>query len=263
MLVKDFIQVCEALWPASGADEWDRPGLSVGSLEESLKGVLLSVDVTHEVIEEAIALGLNLVLSHHPLMLRGVTSVSDQSPKGELLVKAIRAGVAVFSAHTNADIVEDGVSDTIAKKLGLVDLRPLVATHGSAGHGRIGRLAQPTNLADLVATLTRLLPATTRGISASASEDTPVEFVALCGGAGDAFIDAAKDASADVYITSDLRHHVTQEAGLPLVDVSHWASESLWLEVAAKQLSTQLPGLKVSVSAVSTDPWVFNAGRTK
>lgn len=263
MLVSEFARICDALWPPAGADDWDKPGLSVGSLAAEVSGVLLCVDVTEQVIDEALALGVNTVFSHHPLMLKGVSSVSEDTSKGPVVVKAIRAGVSVFSAHTNADIVEDGVSDTIAKRLELHGVRPLVPTAGSAGHGRIGRLTSPQSLGELVNALVAILPETVRGVSASAPGDKLIETVALCGGAGDSFIGAAGKAGADVYISSDLRHHVAQESPLPLIDVSHWASESLWLDVAAKQLSAKIPNEKILVSRVASDPWVFSAGRTK
>jgi dinuclear metal center YbgI/SA1388 family protein len=225
--------------------------------------VLLAVDVTPEVLGEAVSVGAQLVLSHHPLIFRGLQTVSEDAGKGAIITTAIRNNIALYSAHTNADVVEDGVSATIAKRLGLEDIRPLVSTEAGVGHGRVGVLPKAQSLAELVDKLLEMLPATTRGVSATAGGSTVIRTVALCGGAGDAFIANAKSAGADVYITSDLRHHVSQEAGLPLVDVSHWASESLWLEVAAKQLASRCPDISFVVSSANTDPWVFNRGRTK
>jgi dinuclear metal center YbgI/SA1388 family protein len=214
-------------------------------------------------LEEAVEKGANLVLSHHPLILRGVSSLDEDTNKGSLVTQAIRSKVNIFSAHTNADIVENGVSDVIAKRLGLTNAAPLVPVGSNAGHGRIGNLTEAVTVGELAEKLVDLLPATARGVSSSASADTKVQRVALCGGAGDSFISAAVAAGADVYITSDLRHHVTQEARLPLIDVSHWASESLWLEVAAGQLASKFATEKIFVSSVATDPWSFTAGRTK
>lgn len=262
MLVREFSDACEVLWPASTASEWDRPGLSLGSFQASVSAVLLSVDVTAEVLDEAESLGANLIFSHHPLLLRGVSSVAEDSTKGKLVAQAIRAGISVFSAHTNADIVEDGVSDVISKRLNLLDSKVLFKTHASSGHGRIGRLAEPATLGELVERLASFLPSTARGVASSGHAETVVQTIALCGGAGDAFIGDAVASGADAYITSDLRHHVTQESGIPLIDVSHWASESLWLEVAARQLTEIFPNEKFLVSSMATDPWVFNSGRT-
>ena len=263
MQLSDFLAVCEDLWPVTGAEEWDNPGLAVGSESQSISTVLLSVDVTQSVINEAMSLGAELVLSHHPLILRGLKTASLETYKGAILATAIRNEIALFSAHTNADIVSKGVSDHFASQLGLQDIAPLVATSSGEGHGRIGNLAAASTVGELVAKLGAILPATSRGISANVMAQKPVQRVAVCGGAGDAFIEAAYEAGADVYVTSDLRHHVAQEAPMALVDVSHWASESLWLEVAATQLKARCPEIKFVVSSVNTDPWLFTQGRTQ
>ncbi len=263
MLLSEIVAVCESLWPAAGAEEWDAPGLVTGSNNHAISRAVLAVDVTEAVIDQAIARGANLLIAHHPLLLKGVNTIAEDGSKGSLLAKALRANIAIFSAHTNADIVVDGVSDIFAKRLGLTNIRPLVPTSQITGHGRIGEFGEQMPLSDLVDRLSRLLPSTHRGILASAAPTTPVRTVALCGGAGDSFIHDAFAAGADVYITSDLRHHVTQEAPLPLVDVSHWASESLWLETASSQLARICSGVEFSVSDIVTDPWVFNQGRTK
>ncbi len=263
MQLRDFVAECDRLWPISGADDWDKPGLVTGALSQNVERVLLSIDVTEEVVDQAIALGANVLFAHHPPLLKGVNYLAEDGRKGSLVAKAIRADLAIFSAHTNADIVFDGVSDVFAKRLGLEQVVPLVPVSESAGHGRIGVLPTDLRLGELVERLSDLLPVTARGIASSASADTPVRRVALCGGAGDAFIEQAFAAGADVYITSDLRHHVAQESPLPLVDVSHWASESLWLEVASQRLANACSEVEFSVSELVTDPWVFNQERTK
>jgi dinuclear metal center YbgI/SA1388 family protein len=263
VLVRDLLASCELLWPRSGAEDWDRPGLTVGSGEDEITSVLLSVDITEAVLAEAIELGASVILSHHPLLLRGVSYLSEETSKGQLVSKAIRAGISLLAAHTNADIVEDGVSDVLAKALQLSEIAPLVKTGENIGHGRIGALPAPTSIGDLVERIESWLPVTARGISSTATRTTVVQRVAVCGGAGDSFIGDAVAAGADVYITSDLRHHVAQESGVPLIDVSHWASESMWLSKASEQLEQALPGIKIMVSAIATDPWAFNSGRNK
>lgn len=263
MLVQDLLAASELLWPRSGAEDWDRPGLSLGSARNHITSVLLSVDVTDAVLDEAISVGANVVLSHHPLLLRGVSYLPEETAKGELIAKAIRSGVSFLAAHTNADIVENGVSDVLAKRLELSNIVPLVKTGDNVGHGRIGSLSSPISVGALVEQIETWLPSTARGLASTAPASQIVQKIAVCGGAGDAFIADAKAAGADLYITSDLRHHAAQEAGLPLIDVSHWASESMWLETAAEQLSKALPEIKFLVSTVVTDPWSFNSGRSK
>ena len=253
----EFAETAERLWPRAGADDWDRPGLAIGKTDRPIERVLLAVDFTKSVLEEAKSLGASLIFTHHPPLLRGVTEVSDRSEKGQLLIDALEVGVAVFSAHTNADIVSDGVSDTLARQLGLLDIHPILPSGDGVGHGRIGLLPVPVELTKLIDRLATLLPDATRGIACSGMPSQIVSRIALCGGAGDSFMQKAIELGADVYITSDLRHHVTQESSIPLVDVSHWASESLWLPVAANQLARELPKGEFLVSKVSTDPWNF------
>jgi dinuclear metal center YbgI/SA1388 family protein len=228
--------------------------------------VLLSVDAVSDTVQEAVDGGYELLLAHHPLLLRGVTSVAEDRYKGALVAKLIRAGCALVTAHTNADVVPDGVSDVFASRLGLVDSRPLVeGTDAASGLGRVGTLPEPTTLGHLARSIADILPPTATGVRVAGEYARPVTTVALCGGAGDAFLAEPAVRAADVYITSDLRHHPASEAieqarvagGPALIDVSHWAAEWLWLDVAAAQLREALPGLDVVVSELRTDPWDF------
>ncbi|WP_150306433.1 Nif3-like dinuclear metal center hexameric protein [Planctomonas psychrotolerans] len=256
----------ESLWPLSGASEWDAPGLVSGDPSATVERVHLAVDAVAATVDEAIDLRADLLLVHHPLLLRGVTSVAEDRVKGALLARLIRAGCGLVAAHTNADVVDDGTSGVLAARLGLRDTRPLENQGESGGIGRIGTLPAAVTLGRLAGMLAEVLPATATGIRVSGPYDAAVSTVALCGGAGDSLLGSPEVVSADVYITSDLRHHPASEAresathagGTPyLIDVSHWASEWLWLDTAAEALRTALPQLSVTVSELRTDPWDF------
>jgi dinuclear metal center YbgI/SA1388 family protein len=274
--LKDLLRTCEELWPLAGAESWDSPGLVSGNLNQSISKVLLSVDVTLEILEEAQAENCGLVLSHHPVLFRPVSSISQNSAKGLLLAQAISSNIAIYSAHTNADVVVNGVSDILAKHLGIKAARPLsfgatsssdsANNEPSTGHGRIGEILEPMKLGDFARAIARVLPATASGVRVAGDFNQLVRKIAVCGGAGDEFISNAQEQGADVYITSDLRHHITQEAReeskarkqpMALIDVSHWASEWLWLNQAAEQLRARHQGLEVLVSDLRTDPWDF------
>lgn len=267
IISSELIQKFNELWPLAGADAWDAPGLIIGSEGRKVSRVLLTVDVTSELVDEAIDGQFDLILSHHPFLMRSVTSVAETTAKGAVVAKAIRAGVDVYSAHTNADIVEDGVSDSLARALGLVEIKPLASTGNSEiGHGRIGRLAQAASLGDFARHVARVLPSTAQGIKVAGDYESLITTVALCGGAGDSFLQNAIDSGADVYLTSDLRHHPAQDAreaallnnGAPaLIDVSHWAGEWIWLDTAAAQLAQVFPSVQFVVSHLRTDPWDF------
>jgi dinuclear metal center YbgI/SA1388 family protein len=259
----ETIAVFETLWPLALADEWDAPGLVTGNPEASVTKVLLTVDVTSDVIAEANEAQCDLVLAHHPYLLRGVKTLAETTAKGRVVTSAIRQSIAIYATHTNADVVENGVSDVLATQIGLANVKPLVPTQSaSIGHGRIGDFKDAISLGDLAVALGRLLPATAGGIKVSGDFGAQVKTVALCGGAGDSFLNVAQQAGADVYITSDLRHHPAQDSretapSMALIDISHWAAESLWLEVAAVQLAERLPAVEFVVSQQRTDPWDF------
>lgn len=258
-----LVQTFESLWPLSGAEDWDRPGLTLGDNNTEINKVLLSVDVTLEVLKEAKDLGCNLLVSHHPLLLQGVNFLAEDQLKGELVAFAIRNSIALYSAHTNADIVQDGVSEVLAKALGLKELAALVPIAGPIGHGRVGNLAKPMTLGEFADLVADVLPETKAPIRIAGHLDSIVRKVALVGGAGDSFIRQAKDSQADVFLTSDLRHHVTSDAWaspgkqMGLIDVSHFAAESLWLAPTAKALAGIEQEVEFIVSKIVTDPWVL------
>lgn len=263
----ELINRFNQLWPLAGAETWDAPGLIVGTENRKISRVLLSVDVTSEVLDEAINGQFDLILSHHPFIMRGVTSVAESTSKGELITRAIRAGVDLYAAHTNADIVSGGVSEALALALGLDGLRPLVPNKdANLGHGRIGILPEPISLGDFARRVAKVLPSTAQGVRVAGDFQQTVQRVAVCGGAGDSFIQAAIDADVDVYLTSDLRHHPVQDAresarlnsGRPaFVDVAHWAGEWMWLDVAATALAADFNSIQFVVSQLRTDPWDF------
>ena len=265
--VEQVHAVVESLWPVAGAEGWDAPGLLAGDPAAPVGSIHLAVDAVLDTVDEAVAARADLLITHHPLLLRGVTSVAADKYKGVVLSRLIKADCALIAAHTNADVVETGTSAVFAAALGLVDARPIVAStaNPSRGLGRVGTLAESTTLGTLARALGDLLPPTASGIRVSGDFDDPVSTVALCGGAGDSLLSEPAVLAADVYITSDLRHHPASEArenakvagGPALIDVSHWASEWLWLETAAAELRAALPGITVTVSELRTDPWDF------
>jgi dinuclear metal center YbgI/SA1388 family protein len=265
--VADVNAVVERLWPLSGAEGWDAPGLLSGDPAAPVERIVLAVDVVAEVVAEALELGADLIIAHHPLLLRGVTSIAEDRYKGAVLASLIRGNCALIAVHTNADVVETGTSAALADALGLVDVAPItLGESATRGIGRTGTLAEPTTLGRLARRLGDILPATASGIRVSGDYDRPVRSVALCGGAGDSLLSEPAVLAADVYITSDLRHHPASEArenarvngGPALIDVSHWASEWLWLDTAAAELREALPGVAVTVSELRTDPWDFS-----
>lgn len=267
----EVLLAVEELWPESLAEDWDAVGLVVGRPAASVQKILFAVDPTIEVVEEALDWGADLLITHHPLYLRGVNSVAATSGKGQVVHALIESGCALLTVHTNGDSAVGGVSDVLADALGLEDVKPLqAAKHGlpEEGIGRVGELSQVMALGDLAALVFSVLPAVAGGVKVSGDRQSLVRRVALCGGAGDSLFDAVRKANADVYVTADLRHHPASEArasvtdGRPyLIDLSHFASEWLWLPAAAEALGNVLTDqgfdVELRVSQLNTDPWDF------
>lgn len=267
LTLADLRRVAEEFWPAETAESWDRVGLVTGRDDAPLRRVLLAVDAVAATVDEALEWRADALLTHHPLLLRGIHSVAEDTSKGALLARLIRGECALLAAHTNADAPAGGVSDVIAARLGLVDAVPIVAgADPESGLGRVGSLASPVSLREFAEQVSAVLPATVSGVRVAGDPGRQVQRIALLGGAGDSLLDHPEVRAADVYLTSDLRHHPAQESlelsaaigGPALIDVAHWASESLWLEGAAERLATRLPGVEFRVSALRTDPWTFS-----
>lgn len=267
--LRELQAVIEDLWPAAGAESWDAVGLVAGDPDATVEHVHLAVDAVPATARETVELGAGLLLTHHPLLLRGVTTIAESTYKGSVLATLVRGGSALVAAHTNADVVTTGTSAVLADRIGLTDQRPLDPGSGpgsdpATGIGRVGVLAEGTTLGALARKLVDLLPPTATGVRVSGDFDQPVRTVALCAGAGDSLLGHPAVLAADAYITSDLRHHPASEfreqallgGGPALIDTSHWATEWLWLDVAAAQLR-DAAGVRVTVSDLRTDSWDF------
>lgn len=364
--LRDVVAVLDDLYDPGRAHDWDAVGTVLGDPDQDVRKVLLAVDPVQGVADEAVSWGADLLLVHHPLWLRGVTSFAATTPKGRVAHTLARAGVALQTCHTNADSPALGVSESMALALGLTDLRPLdpdprppvdqwvvyvpladadavlAAMHAAGagaigdydtaafrstgtgqfrpldgatpalgevgaverveearievvapprirervrsamlaahpyeevahqvvelaprpddrGSGRIGRLEEPMTLADFAQHVRASLPDHHAATRVAGDPDREVRTVALCGGSGDFLLQAATAAGADVYVTSDLRHHPVSEhveaGGCAVVDVPHWAAEWTWLPVAAAALTERLAGIETRVSTLITDPW--------
>lgn len=265
--LSDVAAAVEQLWPGEFAADWDVVGTVLGSASQPIQRGLLVVDVTESTVEEAISGGYDVIVAHHPLLLRGVTELHTASAKGALVSALIRANVALISAHTNADAAQGGVADVFAAHLGLSNTAPIVpiAAQPSVGIGRVGQLVTPLTLAQLAERIVEVLPATPGGVRVAGDPQQPIRTVALCPGAGDSLLNEPAVRAADAFVTADLRHHPVSESrelsdlgrGPALIDVSHWASEWLWLPTAKAQLSEKLADVSWHVSEICTDAWSF------
>jgi dinuclear metal center YbgI/SA1388 family protein len=268
--VAEVLACLDTRYPLGLAAEWDANGLICGEPAASVRSILVAVDPVQAIVDEALLLGVDLVITHHPLFLRGVHSVAGTSPGGRVVHTLIAHGIALANAHTNADHAVPGVSDALAAAVGLVDLVPLAPLDAGGGTGRVGRLPQPRTLADFAETVASALPATAHGVRVSGDPAQVLATVAVCGGSGDAHLDDAARV-ADAYVTADLRHHRALDhrasGGCALLDVAHWASEWPWLPVLARHLAEDLAAsgttVEVHVSTIPTDPWTAHVGSAR
>ncbi|MFE1247420.1 Nif3-like dinuclear metal center hexameric protein [Streptomyces sp. NPDC058735] len=269
--LSEVIAALETLWPAERAESWDAVGTVTGDPDQEVGRVLFAVDPVQEIVDEAVRLGADLLVTHHPLYLRGTTTVAASHFKGRVVHTLIKNDIALHVAHTNADSADPGVSDALAGALGLRVTGPLVPDptdpEGRRGLGRVCALDVPLTLRELAARAAERLPATAQGIRVAGDPEALVRTVAVSGGSGDSLFDHVRAAGADVFLTADLRHHPASEAvahsPLALLDAAHWATEWPWCELAASQLDeiSDRHGwdLRVHVSRTVTDPWTAHA----
>jgi dinuclear metal center YbgI/SA1388 family protein len=260
-----------SLAPPELAADWDNSGWQVRLEDGPLQGVLASLDAAPTVIDEAAELGANLLVTHHPLYLRGTTTVAATHFKGRVVHTLIKNDIALHVAHTNADTADPGVSDALAGALDLRVVRPLVPDptdpHGCRGLGRVCELDHPLTVRELAARAAERLPATAQGIRVAGDPEAVIRTVAVSGGSGDSLFDQVRAAGVDAFLTADLRHHPASEAvahsPLALLDAAHWATEWPWCELAAAQLDeiSDRHGwdLRVHVSKTVTDPWTSHS----
>ncbi|MDH2393175.1 Nif3-like dinuclear metal center hexameric protein [Streptomyces sp. HNM0663] len=269
--LSEVIAALDALWPPERAEQWDAVGTVCGDPDAEVTRVLFAVDPVQEIADEAVELGAELLVTHHPLYLRGTTTVAASHFKGRVVHTLIKQDIALHVAHTNADTADPGVSDALAGALDLRVVRPLLPDPsdpaGRRGLGRICELDHPLTLREFAARAAERLPAVAQGVRTAGDPEATVRTVAVSGGSGDSLFDVVRAAGVDAFLTADLRHHPASEAvqhSLPdsplgLVDAAHWATEQPWCEQAAAQLDeiSDRHGwdLRVHVSKTVTDPW--------
>jgi dinuclear metal center YbgI/SA1388 family protein len=264
--LSDAIATIESRYDPAWAEPWDAVGLVCGDPDQPVERVMFAVDPVAAVVDEAVDWGADLLVVHHPLLLRPVNSVAATTPKGRLIHRLITAGVALYTAHTNADVADPGVSDALARAVGLSGpLRPLVpaAEESRRGLGRVGSLSRPLSLREFAAQAVAHLPATAAGIRVAGDPDRTIHTVAVSGGAGDSLLAAARSAAVDVFLTADLRHHPASEFaeydGPALIDAAHWATEWPWLADAERLVAGAL-SVRTRVSTLVTDAWTMSEG---
>ena len=272
--VGEIRRVIHEAYPPQLAEPWDAVGLLCGDPTDEVNTVAFALDCTQEVADKAVELGAQMLVVHHPLLLRGVTSVAADTPKGKVIHTLIRNGVALLAAHTNADKARPGVNDKLAELVGIKPGRPIVPVEPyenldeALGLGRVGELEEPVTLREFTQRVADALPETEWGVRAAGDPERMVKRVAVSSGSGDSFLDQAAALGVDVYVTSDLRHHPVDEhlraahlaepEGPAVVDTAHWASEFPWT-AQARDIVEDVLRVNTEIIDVRTDPWTISA----
>ncbi len=245
--VREIEQRLFVLAPKEGAMDWDNVGQLLGDPEQRVSRVLVALDITEAVADEAAERDCELIVAHHPVMnckWLPVQTVRSDTPQGHLLLKLLRGGISAVCMHTNLDVAEGGVNDALAETLKLVDPGPLTED----GIGRVGTLSSPMPLAEFAKTVSRALGC--NGLRYADAGRT-VFRVAVGGGACGDYESAAAAAGCDTFVTADLTYHQFLDAagkGLNLIDAGHFPTEDPVCAKLAAYLQTQFPGLTVTRS---------------
>lgn len=253
MLLKEIIDIIESVAPRSQQEEWDNSGLQVGDGSREIHSVLLAVDVSETVVAEAIKVGCDMIVSHHPLLFHGLKHLTGSTPQERCVMEAIRHDIAIYSAHTSMDKALQGVSGRMAEQLGMQEIRILVPSqdNASVGLGVIGNLPKPMHWSGWLRHVQQVFDAPY--VRYTEPVQPTISRVALCGGAGAEFISEAIVAGADTYLSADMKYHDMQAAAgqIMAVDIDHWVSEHFTRDIFAELLRGKV---EIRISQADASP---------
>lgn len=255
MKIREIIGALEEFAPLALQDGYDNAGLQIGLAEDAdASGALLCLDVTEEVIDEAIRNGCNMVVSHHPLLFRPLKSIAGRDYIERCVIKAMKNDITIYSAHTNLDSAMGGVNYKIAEKLGLHSIEWLSEKSGyNAGEGVVGSLPKVMSSKEFVAMVKETFNVDC--IRFNNSNVERVERVALCGGSGAFLIPNAEAKKVDAFITGEIGYHrFFGHDDILLLELGHFESEQFTLEILESVICKAAPGLKVLHTTVETNP---------
>ncbi len=245
-LVSDVISAMEGIAPMSIACEWDHVGLMVGDVSEPVEGVLLTLDAVSDSVQEAVNVGANLIISHHPLFFAPVREIDFQTSKGKIIRDLIKNDISLFAAHTNLDKAEKGVNQALAGVIGVSETEPV----DSVEVGLVGVIKEgPKSLREFAEDVKEKLGAT--GFILNTDKDCRISRVFVQGGAFDEdAIPFLKNAGIDCIVTGEMKHHhmlELEELGIPAIVCGHEVTERIVLPSVKEQLLHKLPNLPVSI----------------
>ena len=258
--IEEVVRTLEHFAPLPLQETWDNAGLQLGLTEAEVSGVLLCLDVTEQVIDEAVSKGCNLVVSHHPLLFRGLKQITGQNDVQRAVMKAIRAGVCVVSMHTNLDNARGGVNFKIAERLGLQDVTFFArkTVDGlEAGSGVVGTFPLPMVSNVFVSVVKRQMEASV--VMCNQLMRKSISRVAICGGAGDFLLDEAVSLGADAFITGEMHYHqyFGYEQRIQICVIGHYESEHFTTEIFRDVIAAAFPEVRILTAETNTNPIIY------
>lgn len=274
--VANIIQIMNELAPPLLAEEWDNVGLQIGDSRQKVRCIWIALDPSPEVVKAACQEKVDLLITHHPLIFKPLTSIDFDTPGGSIIKMATHHKLAIFSAHTNLDIVRHGVNDVLAKRLGLrnlavlqpvkvgeqakTDVAPLTGGEAEYGIGRTGSLAKASSLKSLVSMVKKRLKL--NYVKVAGDLEMKVTRVAICSGSGSSLMQAFLASKAQAYISGDIHYHDAREAetaNRAIIDIGHFPSEHLMIDALAQQLGKVISkhGIEAEIMAcdIEKDPF--------
>jgi dinuclear metal center YbgI/SA1388 family protein len=250
----EIIKLMEKYAPAYLAEDWDNVGLMVGESDAEVSRILVALDATDAVVEEAIEKKADIIVTHHPFLFRAIKNVTDGTPVGNRIIKLIRNNISVFSAHTNLDSAQGGTNDTLAHLIGLEAIEGLADIHEeeNAAMGRIGTLEKEMSFGELVERVKSAIGADR--LSVCGDTDRIIKRVGICTGKGASYMAEAKAKGANVFITGDFGYHegqTAQELDLCVIDGTHYLTEVIVVPVICEYLKNNITGVEVIASEVN------------
>lgn len=259
IIVNDIIKEMEFLAPTYLKEDFDNVGLMIGDRNKDVNKVLLALDCTLKVIEEAKKENVDLIITHHPLIFRKPKNITTDTLQGKKIIELIKNDISLYSSHTNLDSAPNGLNQTIVSILGFEDSTLLGKNRNdsTAGLGRIVELDEKIKLNDLIRQVKSRL--NINNLRVVKGNDT-VSKIAIINGSGQDFIGKAVSLGADCIITGDTTYHFAsdyKEMGISILDVGHFASEQIIFFNVMKKIEEQFGDVKFIISKVEEDPYEF------
>ena len=253
--IASILNLLNSFAPFSLAEEWDNVGLLIGAPGANVNGIMIGLDPTVQLLNEAIAYGANLVITHHPIIFFALKSIRTDQPTGAFIAKAITEQIGVIACHTNLDVAQNGVSHILAQGLGLTKLAPLSDSKSTGpGFGQLGTLPVPMASHDFMEHLCEVLH--TPAVSIAGHLPDTIQRVAVCGGSGSEFAATAQAQGAQLYITGEVKHHIArwaEEVNFCIIDAGHFATEFLISKLLATELAGLLTSQSIEIPVYSTE----------